>query len=194
MNEIKVLIEGYAKKIKNGWIANSTVTLVKSNGKNIIVDPGCNRGKLINALKKENLRPSDIDYVLLTHDHTDHALLAGAFEKAKILNPKEIYDKDVQIEHNNKIPDTDVKIIQTPGHAHQHASLLVKTKKGNVVIAGDLWWWKDNEKPRTDYNSLMRKHDSYVKEKDLISKSRENVLKIADYIIPGHGKMFKVIK
>lgn len=30
MAEIKVLIEGYAKEIKNGWMASSTVTLVKN--------------------------------------------------------------------------------------------------------------------------------------------------------------------
>ena len=31
MTEIKVLIEGYAKEIKNGWVANSTAVLVRSN-------------------------------------------------------------------------------------------------------------------------------------------------------------------
>ncbi len=37
MNKIKVLIQGYAKEIKNGWLASSTVTLIQSNDKNIIV-------------------------------------------------------------------------------------------------------------------------------------------------------------
>lgn len=40
MAEVKILIEGYAKKTENGWLASSTVTLVRSNDKNIIVDPG----------------------------------------------------------------------------------------------------------------------------------------------------------
>lgn len=40
MAEIKILIEGYAKQTANGWVANSTVTLVKASGKNIIADPG----------------------------------------------------------------------------------------------------------------------------------------------------------
>lgn len=31
MTEIKILIEGYAKKIENGWKASSSVVLVKNN-------------------------------------------------------------------------------------------------------------------------------------------------------------------
>lgn len=38
MNKIKVLIEGYAKETKMGWLANSTVVSIQSNEKNIIVD------------------------------------------------------------------------------------------------------------------------------------------------------------
>ncbi|MBU1877039.1 MBL fold metallo-hydrolase, partial [Patescibacteria group bacterium] len=83
MAKVKVLIRGYAKKIENGWLASSTVTLVQSNDKNIIVDPGCNRKKLVEELLKENLKTTDIDFVFLTHFHTDHTLLTGIFENAK---------------------------------------------------------------------------------------------------------------
>lgn len=192
MAEVKVLIDGYAKEIENGWIASSTVSLIKSNGKNIIVDPGCNRTKLLESLKKENLETKDIDYVFLTHDHTDHILLAGIFEKAKVLTPYEIYDEDIQIRHDNKIPDINIKIISTPGHCKSHNSFLVKTEVGNIVIAGDLWWWKDDEKQETDYDILIERNDPYVKDKEVIIKTRKKILEIADYIIPGHGKMFKV--
>lgn len=79
MSEVKVLIEGYAREIPSGWIASSTLTLVKAGGKNIIVDPGCNPRKLILALENEGLKTRDIGFVLLTHSHTDHTLLAGIF-------------------------------------------------------------------------------------------------------------------
>jgi glyoxylase-like metal-dependent hydrolase (beta-lactamase superfamily II) len=88
----------------------------------------------------------------------------------------------------------DVKIITTPGHAKSHISFLVKTEKGNVLIAGDLWWWKDDEKQETERDRLIEKDDPYVKDKDTLIKTREKMLKMADYIIPGHGKMFKVNK
>ena len=51
MSEIKILIEGYAKESENGWSANSSVVLVKSNGKNIIVDPGFDKEKLLGAMR-----------------------------------------------------------------------------------------------------------------------------------------------
>jgi len=40
----------------------------------------------------------------------------------------------------------------------------------------------------------MKHKDPYVKNKEDLMKSRKKVVEIADYIIPGHGKMFKVGK
>ena len=193
MAEVKVLIEGYAKQVKNGWLASSTVTLVKSNNRNIIVDPGCNRNRLILALNKEGLKTGDIDFVLLTHNHTDHTLLSGIFESAKVLNSEEVYNNDNQISHNNKIPKTDLKIIQTPGHSPEHCSLIVPTPKGVYLVAGDAFWWMDNEKQIVDVKKADEAHPQELDMKKLIA-SRKNILSLADFVIPGHGKMFKVSK
>ena len=192
MTEIKVLIEGYAKEIKNGWIANSTVVLVKSNGKNIIVDPGFDRKKLLNALKKENLKISDIDYVFLTHGHIDHSLLAGIFENAKIVDELYVYEKDAIVNHNGIILNTDLKVIRTPGHKEDHCSLIVKIEKEIYVVAGDVFWWLDNEKQEIDINKPDNDPEHMNIQK--LIESRKKILKIADYIIPGHGKMFRVEK
>ena len=192
MNEIKVLIEGYAKEIEDGWTASSTVTLVKSNGKNIIVDPGFNRTKLLDSLKKENLEIKDIDYVFLTHNHPDHAFLAGIFENAKVVDELYIYDKNIITKHGGLIPGTDLKIIRTPGHMEEHCSLVVPTRQGTYVVAGDVFWWLENEKQEVNIN----KPDNDPEHMDIqkLIASRKKVLEIADYIIPGHGKMFKVEK
>ena len=191
----RILIQGYARQIKNGWLASSAVTLAESNGKRIIVDPGCNRRRLLEELSKNNLSTGDIDFVLLTHNHTDHILLTGIFENAKVLNDKEIYDNDNQIEHGGKISGTDLKIIETPGHDQFHCSLIVETENyGKVVIAGDVFWWMDDEEQKLDRGSLISHSDPYVKDGIILEKSRRKVLDIADYIIPGHGKMFKVQK
>jgi len=99
-----------------GWLAISTITLVKSNGKNIIVDPGFDREKLLNVLEKEKLKTSDIDFVFLTHGHIDHSLLSGIFKNAKIVDELYVYQKDAIIKHNGIIPGTDLKVIRTPGH------------------------------------------------------------------------------
>lgn len=191
MNKVKILIQGYAKKSDNGWIASSTVTLVQSNGKNIVVDPGCNRQKLIESLGRNKLQTSDIDYVLLTHSHTDHILLDGIFENAKVITSVEIYDNDYQIDHRGKIYELNLEIIKTPGHSVDSRSFVVETDKGIYVIAGDVFWWMDDEEQITDQKNLLEHDDLYVKDKEALIKSRKKILDVADFIIPGHGKMFR---
>ena len=194
MAEVKILVEGYAKKIKDGWLASSTVILAEDNNKKIIVDPGCNRTGLLKKLAKNQLNTADIDYVVLTHNHTDHQLLTGIFENAGVLNDTEIYDNDKQIDHKGIVPGTDLKIIPTPGHDQFHCALIAPTNDGTYVVAGDVFWWMDDEEQKIDYESLIKHKDPYVKDEKVLENSRKKILELADYIIPGHGKMFKVTK
>src|SRR3989344_8855484 len=140
MAEIKILIEGYAKKLENGWIANSTTCLVVGGGKKIITDPGCNREKLLVALNKEGLVTGDIDYVVHSHRHSDHVLLAGIFEKAKHItfDMDLMYNEDTLSVFDKHILGKEIQIISTPGHVNEHISLIVETEKGKVAIAGDV--------------------------------------------------------
>ena len=192
MAEVKVLIEGYAKENSTGWKANSTVTLIITNGKKIIVDPGCNREELMTALKKEGLETKNIDYVLLTHNHPDHALLSGIFKKADIVDEFYIYHGDVINKHDGIIPDTDVKVIRTPGHKEEHCSFIVPTSKGTYVVAGDVFWWTENQKQNIDINKPDN-DPAHMNHEKLI-ESRKKILDVADWVIPGHGNIFKVKK
>ncbi|MDD2646909.1 MAG: MBL fold metallo-hydrolase [Patescibacteria group bacterium] len=192
MAKVKVLIQGYAKKYKNGWKASSTCVLIQDKGLNILVDPGTNKKLLLTNLKKSGLRPKDIDLIFLTHYHPDHWLGASLFPDIKILDGDIIYNGDLETGFNKKIPHTDIEVIATPGHAHEHAVLMAKTAEGKVAIAGDLFWWKDEEKQSTDYKSLLNKKDPYTKDRVALIKSRKNILKSADYIIPGHGQVVEV--
>ncbi len=194
MAEVKVLIEGYGKEIKNGWIASSTTTLIKLDNKNIIVDPGCNRQKLLDVLTDNNLKTDDIDYILLTHNHLDHIVLVGIFEKAQVVGSSEIYKDDYQVEHEGKISGLQIKILKTPGHSTDSRSFIVKIDNTTYAIAGDLFWWADSEKQKTDFDSLIAHEDPYAGDTKILEKSRQMILDMADYIIPGHGKMWKVEK
>ncbi len=193
MTQIKILIQGYVREKNGEEFASSTTTLIQERGVNIIVDPGMNRGKLVKALKKEKISPQDVDFVFLTHCHLDHVLLAGMFEKAKILDGDDIYSFKGEIKsHQGRIPGTNVEIIKTPGHSLSHASLLVKTEKyGLVAAAGDVFWWSDKQKQKIGKKSLLKHPDPYQQDKKALIKSRGKILKVAEYIIPGHGKMFK---
>ncbi len=190
MTEIKILIEGYAKPLKSGWLANSSVVLIKANGKNVVADPGFDREKLLTALKKEKLETSDVDFVFLTHGHTDHSLLAGIFENAKIVDELYVYQKDVITKHDGVIPDTGLKVIRTPGHMEEHCSLIVETEKGVYAVAGDVFWWSENEEQKINVNKPDNDPE-HMNIQKLIA-SREKILDLADYVIPGHGKMFKI--
>lgn len=193
MSIVKILVEGYAHEGKGCYEATCSTVLIEDSGKKIIVDPGCNEKLLLNALKKEKLTPKDIDLIFLTHYHIDHLLNIRLFPGIDILDGDTIYRGDKEFSFKKKIPGTDIEVIETPGHAHEQATLLVKTEKGVIAIAEDLWWWEDG-KQKTDKKSLLSLKDPFVKNKHALLKSRKLILQKADYIIPGHGKMFKVNK
>ncbi|MBT4191816.1 MAG: MBL fold metallo-hydrolase [Candidatus Diapherotrites archaeon] len=193
MAEVKVLIEGYAREKEGYYEASSSAVLIKDSDKKIIVDPGCNEELLLSALKKEGLTPNDIDMIFLTHYHPDHIINIRLFPGKDILDGDIIYRGDKEFEFKGKIPGTEIELIETPGHAYEQVTPLIKTDHGIIAIAEDLWWWEDG-KQKTDKEGLLSLEDPFVKDKDALRKSRELILAKADYIIPGHGKMFKVEK
>lgn len=196
MAKVKVLVKGYAKEVNEEEFASSTVTLIQENNINIIVDPGMDKKALLDGLNKEGLSPKDIDFIILTHTHLDHCLLTAIFEEAEVLDNSDIFSYNGQIgEHGGKVPGTGVEIINTPGHDPFHCSILIETEDlGKVIIAGDLFWWSEDEKQGTTKEELLNHKDPYMKNEKRLRESREKVLNLADYIIPGHGDMFKVNK
>lgn len=198
MAEVKILIEGYAKKLEDGWLAQPSTVLIKDSELNIIVDPGSNKELLLKKLADENLKPEDINIVFLTHHHLDHTLNIMIFPSCDILldgDQMNINKSDKVFAYSENIPKTNIKVIPTPGHIFEHSSLLVETEMGKVAIAGDLFWWLDRTEQKTDYESLMSHKDpGGAKDEEALRENRKKILEIADYIIPGHGKMFKVLK
>jgi len=193
MATVKVLVEGYAHKGKDGYVATSTTVLIEDSGKKILVDPGCNEKLLLDALERVNLKPSDIDMIFLTHFHLDHVLNIRLFPGKDVLDASTIYRGDNEIPFSEKIPGTDVEIIATPGHSSEHATPLVRTDNGIVAIAEDLWWW-ERGKQKTDTKSLLTLKDPFARDNKALLKSRKRILEKADLVIPGHGKIFRVEK
>ena len=182
MAEVKVLIEGYTSETEGR--ACSTITLVKDGGITMIVDPGSikSRELIIKKLKDEDLTINDVNLVCITHSHLDHYKNIGMFPKANALDYWGLWYEDRFKDWNNQFTK-DIKIIKTPGHSFDCITLLIKTSKGIVAICGDVFWEEN-----------LPKEDPYATDKEKLKESRKKVLEIADYIIPGHGKMFKVKK
>jgi glyoxylase-like metal-dependent hydrolase (beta-lactamase superfamily II) len=199
MTEVKILIQGvHGKPIDGKLQIGATATLIKSD-KNTLVDTGYFEDKetLVAALDEENLTPNQIDIVIITHMHLDHVVNTYLFENAKIFCklrkdyigqyhiPKEKCLQRFELIDGTEIAK-DVSILLTPGHTEDHISVLVKTEKGNIVIAGDAIadesFVELSSKPPLAAN--FRDYD----------ESRKKIIAVADYIIPGHGDMFKVKK
>jgi glyoxylase-like metal-dependent hydrolase (beta-lactamase superfamily II) len=128
--------------------------------------------------------------VFLTHNHPDHVFLAGIFQNAGAVDELYVYSSDVITKHNGLIPGTDLKIIRTPGHMEEHCSLVVPTERGMCVVAGDAFWWLDNEKQEVQIDK-PDDDPEHMNLKKLI-ESRKKIREIADYVIQGHGRMFRV--
>lgn len=188
MSKVEILVQGYVRKEGRGERGSSSAVLVQEKELNIIVDPGLAREPLATGLQKVGLKPEDIHYVLLTHYHPDHAFGAAWFPRAKIIDYESIYEGDLVAKHDGFVPGTELAIIHTPGHSAEHCSLTVPTDKGMVVVAGDVFWWYENEEQTLD----IKRSDPYAQDQAGLQASRAKVLKLADFLIPGHGRVMKV--
>lgn len=189
---VKILIRGYAR-YENGVLAASpSAVLINDSGLNVLIDPSANEKLLIDSLSRESISLKDIDIIFVTHYHLDHVLNIRLFPEKDIISGEGIFRNDRMLGVDNVIPGTTLKIIQTPGHSPEHCSVLANTVDGVIAVAGDVFWWMDDEDQKTDSKSLLEKSDEFANDFTQLVESRKKLLEISDYIIPGHGKMFKV--
>ena len=186
MAEVTVLVEGYVKDAEEGEAVQATVTLVQDNGHNIIVDPGMTADPMAitTALRALDLTVDDIDTVFITHHHPDHTRYMGIFLGARVYDYDSIYASDRWLEGGDGHAITpNVKIMHTPGHTAQDATLVVS----NVTNLADmpitvaichLWWYQGKD------------DDPMAEDVVLLQASRQRILATADYIVPGHGAIF----
>ncbi|MBI3559609.1 MBL fold metallo-hydrolase [Candidatus Gottesmanbacteria bacterium] len=180
--------EGYASQRACG-----TITLVKSS-KNCVVDLGIPADKdlIIKQLKAQKLTPKDIDYVVLTHSDVDHIGNMNLFPDATFIGGNDVIQGDHFLEFFKEtyVIDENISVIHTPGHDNRSTSVLVKTTKGLVAITGDLFeYYKDWLTVDTS-----EAWEPWSQDKDLQDQSRKKIWALADWIVPGHGDMFKVDK
>ena len=113
------------------------------------------------ALAALKVKPDDITYVGISHNHSDHSGNAKLFPKATFLVQAAEYDFAYADPAKTPLPagakvmkltgdydvfgDGSVMILSTPGHTPGHESLLVHLRKtGYVVLTGDAAHFKDN--------------------------------------------------
>ena len=180
MADVRILVPGYYTI--EASIVCATITLIRDNGCTIVVDPGtvATQQILIDALSAENLTPSDIDYVFITHSHLDHYRNIGMFPEAKSIDYWGHWNSHCYTYNTmNRHFSDDIFIQMTPGHSYDNMTLFVKTSNGVYAVCGDVFW--DKHGPP---------FDSIAQDMNRLEQSRKLVLEKADFIVPGHGDVF----
>jgi len=156
-----------------------------------------NKRNIVRALRDWGITPEEIDTVFITHWHRDHFGNLDVFKKARYLASKGLVkriglDGFQGVSNEDKIAEG-VKVVLTPGHTTDHASIIVDCIIGNVkarvAIAGDA----------VVSHSYFQSGQIWQYNADFysIEAARESILRLislSDIIIPGHGVPFFTFK
>lgn len=137
----------------------------------ILVDTGVGGPEgVIKALNGIGLQPEDIDTVILTHLHFDHADNVSLFPQARFIlqrkeweyaqsplpiqrslyNPQTLRELErlnlVLVEDGYEV-EAGVNVILVPGHTKGQQAVVVNTSQGRYVLAGDLLYCRLNIEP-----------------------------------------------
>jgi glyoxylase-like metal-dependent hydrolase (beta-lactamase superfamily II) len=159
--------------------ARSSVTLIISGSRRIIVDTGLSGEEetILCALAELGLEPEDIDVIINTHSHPDHCGNNHLFSRAEVLTPGE----------GEEIASR-VKVMETPGHTMDSISLTATCMHGNetmrIVVAGDAL--------PTLGNFQKSVPPALHVDRDLAISSMERIIRAADVVVPGHDFPFFV--
>jgi glyoxylase-like metal-dependent hydrolase (beta-lactamase superfamily II) len=174
---IDVLLEGSLEPT-----VRSTCTLVRDGELVAVIDPGLapSQAAILDPLSALGVAAEDVTAVILSHHHPDHTINAALFPAAAVHDHWAVYRGDdwESRECEGAEVSASVRLIRTPGHSAEDLSTLIGTPDG-IAVATHLWWTADGPAD-----------DPYAPDRELLRRSRERVLGLADLIIPGHGAPF----
>jgi glyoxylase-like metal-dependent hydrolase (beta-lactamase superfamily II) len=160
------------------------VSFIRDGPSRVIIDPGMvpHPDDIIKPLQKLGESPEAITDVVLSHHHPDHTINTALFANARIHDFWGTYrgDEWVQRSAEGQSVSRSILLIETPGHSPQDITTLVGTTEG-IVAFSHLWVYENGRDPvgtvGADAAALM--------------KNRQRVLKVASFIVPGHGNIFR---
>lgn len=149
---------------------------------------------LLRELKLHHVKPDQIDYLVCTHGHSDHVGNNNLFLNAQHFVGTNKNHKNTYYFHDfgkeSYVIDDDIEIVATPGHTVSCVSLIVRNTNlpdhCSVAIVGDLF---EKEADVFDDSIWM---SAGTEDEKLQRKNRLRIAEMVDFIVPGHGPMFKV--
>lgn len=148
--------------------------LIITNTKKVLIDVGFSFPKTKMILEKYNIKPKDIDFILLTHSHKDHIAGLSSFtkkEKKHVYIPKDMY-KEVNklVDANYIIPisndefivdDLRIKFLYTSHDAISSVGFLLEDTNSLIYMTDTGYISKKNLKYMYDKNIyiLESNHD-----------------------------------
>ena len=184
-----------------------TSTFVEIDNRRLVIDPPL-YGPAMTAMlyNRTGLKPEMIDYVYITHYHSDHYMGLGCFPNARLFAAPGDWDhvKDILLSSGDKenlreaFPNGNelaerllpaekgfmngISLIELPGHTLGLAGIQFDAPEGRVVAAGDAVMTEDFFSGRLGYYNS--------RDFDLSKKSMDILAGAADIIIPGHSNYF----
>lgn len=209
MATIDVLLEGQRFRTTQGVIGYCSILLVEGEQRTVIdVGHVGRRVVLLDALERRGLASDDIDNVVLSHAHWDHAQNLDVFARSRILmhGDERRYAKAphrndwatpgwtgamlshedpriVEVDEGYEV-ETGVRILHTPGHSVGSISVAVDTSDGVAVVTGDVLHYGTA--------ALTRQNPIVFWDDEQATKSIERLLDLADVIYPGHDRPFRL--
>lgn len=183
MPSVSVLKPGSLIRDESGNIldARSTVSLIRSGSRRIIVDTGLQgeEGLIVDALAAKGIRPQDIEAIVNTHCHPDHCGNNHIFSSARHLRPAD-----------GEMIAPGVRALATPGHTLDSISIAVESTisgmKITIIMAGDAL--------PTLNNFLKGVPPALHVDRNLAVASMSRIIENADIVVPGHDRPFLVGK
>ena len=134
------------KVLASGSKGNST--LIRIDKLNILIDCGVTYQYLCDELDKVNLTPKDLDYILITHTHSDHVKgLASLVKKTGInvyilpemleeIKSKVPFDRIIYYENPLYLEDLKIELIRI-SHDVEGVGFIIESNNENLVYITD---------------------------------------------------------
>lgn len=209
--QIDVLFQGFPGKTSRGFLGWSSCCLIRQPGvAPILYDTaGFNeRYMLMEKLSQLGIQPEDIGIVFLSHFHFDHAVNFGLFPKAVFY----LHEEEVRHIRENGTRDWCIPLEMFPALEQSGRLKLLTGSQGHV--GGITWLHTPGHTPGL-YSLLLDYKgekwalvsDTVKNEQELLTgqiamawdqqqsiKSIQLIKDWADLIVPGHDRLFRLVR